>query len=166
MLPKKQRKPVRKNCSYCETSFMYSGSHGARNKNFFCSHDCYIAYKTKKIEVSCDWCGHIFLKKRSDISRTQHNYCSPECCLEHRHKQGENSWNHRVNGKVVHRDVMEKKLGRKLSPDEEVHHIDGNHFNNAPENLIVLSKSEYAKIHSSWKARDEHGKYVETQPNT
>lgn len=160
------RKPTRKNCSNCETSFMYTGSHGTRNKHFFCSHKCYIAYKTKKIEVKCDWCGSAMLKKRSDIGRTNHNFCSPECCLMFRHKQGESNWNHRVNGKVVHREIMEKKLGRKLRSDEEVHHIDGNHFNNDPDNLIVLSKSEHSKIHASWKARDEHGKYIEAQSDS
>ena len=71
-----------------------------------------------------------------------------------------------MNGKTVHRDIMEKKLGRLLRADEEVHHIDGNHFNNDPDNLIILSKSEHSKIHSSWKARDEHGKYVKTQSNS
>lgn len=161
-----KRRAVRKCCSYCGTVFTYVGSHGTRNKHFFCSHECYIAFKTKKAEVKCDWCGKSMLKKRSDIWRTDHNFCCPECCLLYRQKQGETSWNHRVNGITVHRGILEKKLGRELRADEEVHHIDGNHFNNDPDNLIALSKSEHAKIHSSWKARDEYGKYVKTQSDS
>ena len=71
-----------------------------------------------------------------------------------------------MNGIAVHRGILEEKLGRGLRADEEVHHIDGNHFNNDPDNLIALSKSEHAKIHSSWKARDEYGKYVKTQSDS
>ncbi len=161
-MSKQKRRAVQKCCSYCGTAFYYAGSHGTRNKNFFCSYDCYIAFKTKKTEVKCDWCGKSMLKKRSDIWRTDHNFCCPECCLLYRQKQGETSWNHRVNGITVHRGILEKKLGRELRADEEVHHIDGNHFNNDPDNLIALSKSEHSKIHSCWKVRDEHGKYVKT----
>ena len=41
------------------------------------------------------------------------------------------------SGKLVHRWVEEKKLGRKLKPGEVVHHRDGNPLNNSPNNLIV-----------------------------
>ena len=46
-----------------------------------------------------------------------------------------------------HREVMEKHLGRKLKPNEHVHHIDGNPRNNAIDNLMLVSASEHAKIH-------------------
>jgi hypothetical protein len=41
------------------------------------------------------------------------------------------------SGKLVHRWVEEKKLGRKLKPSEVVHHKDGNPLNNSPDNLKV-----------------------------
>lgn len=40
--------------------------------------------------------------------------------------------------KEIHRDVMEKKIGRKLLPNEVVHHIDGNKKNNNPNNLLIF----------------------------
>lgn len=46
-----------------------------------------------------------------------------------------------------HRYVMEKYLKRKLRRNEEVHHLDGNKFNNDLSNLVVLSKVDHAKLH-------------------
>jgi hypothetical protein len=37
-----------------------------------------------------------------------------------------------------HRAIMEEKLGRKLLPEERVHHLDHNKKNNSPENLVVF----------------------------
>jgi len=48
-----------------------------------------------------------------------------------------------------HRYVMEKHIGRRLKASEEVHHLDGNKFNNDIDNLIILSKADHAKLH--WK---------------
>lgn len=46
-----------------------------------------------------------------------------------------------------HRVVIENYLGRKLSMNEHVHHIDGNPKNNSIDNLEVVTPEEHAKIH-------------------
>jgi transposase len=54
-----------------------------------------------------------------------------------------------VEGKQVrlHRFLMEKKLGRKLTFDEVVHHINGNKHDNRVENLEVLSRGDHLRLH-------------------
>jgi hypothetical protein len=49
------------------------------------------------------------------------------------------------NGKLMrlNRYVMEQHLGRKLEPDEQVHHIDKNPANNDISNLLLTNKYEH-----------------------
>lgn len=47
------------------------------------------------------------------------------------------------------RYLLEMKLGRSLLPEETVDHIDGDHTNDAPDNLRVLSRAENASW--AWK---------------
>jgi hypothetical protein len=46
-----------------------------------------------------------------------------------------------------HRHVMEQFLGRKLTRDEEVHHINGDKLDNRIDNLTVLSKKAHSNLH-------------------
>jgi hypothetical protein len=55
----------------------------------------------------------------------------------------------RVNGKEMplHRHVMEQTLGRPLQPFEYVHHINGNRYDNRPENLQLVTPKEHSAYH-------------------
>lgn len=46
-----------------------------------------------------------------------------------------------------HRLIAEKKLGRRLTPDEIVHHDDERKSNNAPANLEPLTHPEHRRLH-------------------
>jgi hypothetical protein len=53
---------------------------------------------------------------------------------------------------------MQDYLGRKLEPDEEVHHINKNPLDNRIENLVVMKRHEHIRLH-----RDEKQKYPEVK---
>lgn len=50
-------------------------------------------------------------------------------------------------GKMLHRVVMEARLGRRLKADEDVHHIDGDKTNNEDNNLALVTKSGHQRLH-------------------
>ena len=53
-----------------------------------------------------------------------------------------------INGKKVklHRYIIEKNIGRKLSIFEVVHHKDGDIYNNNIENLEIMSIEEHSAL--------------------
>lgn len=54
-----------------------------------------------------------------------------------------------INGKTKrqHQIIMESYIGRALKKGEVVHHLDGNKRNNDISNLMIMTKSEHAKLH-------------------
>ena len=47
------------------------------------------------------------------------------------------------------RFLVEQNIGRKLSPEEDVHHKDGDATNNNIDNLEVILHGEHQKMHST-----------------
>lgn len=50
-------------------------------------------------------------------------------------------------GRSVHVVLMEEHIGRKLHPDEVVHHIDRNRQNNDISNLRLMTRNEHTRLH-------------------
>jgi len=62
-------------------------------------------------------------------------------------------WDHPLHyvsdGSVYyHRHVASIKLGKWLTKEDHVHHIDENRLNNSPDNLEVLTAEQHAIIHN------------------
>lgn len=56
---------------------------------------------------------------------------------------------YRYGPNFSHRVIAEKKLGRKLKPEEVVHHIDEDKSNNDLDNLIVFAtKADHTSYHN------------------
>jgi hypothetical protein len=58
-------------------------------------------------------------------------------------------------GKQVleHRMIIQAAIGRKLSKDEDVHHINEIRDDNRIENLQIMSKSDHTRHHNKFKQR-------------
>lgn len=132
----------------------------------FCSHDCYGKSLIKDRTRTCPICGKTFNKRGADT------YCSLKCMYISRRGENHPLWNggttkyngyiyQRVDCKAVkqHRKVMEDYLGRKLRPDEVVHHKDHNRANNDISNLEVMTKSEHSRLHAceKWERQKRKG---------
>lgn len=63
------------------------------------------------------------------------------------------------NSKFEHREVAERILGRKLSDEEIVHHIDFIRDNNSPSNLCVMNKKNHKHYHNwhRWMEKNKPG---------
>lgn len=50
-------------------------------------------------------------------------------------------------GRSEHVEIMERRLGRHILPDEVVHHIDGDRANNHTDNLALMTRAGHARHH-------------------
>ena len=102
----------------------------------------------------CERCGKPFWAAKGEDRRGYvRKYCSRKCFRPT--KRGEaisTDGYYVINAVKVHRTVMEKKIGRKLSPREIVHHINGDKLDNRIENLMIVTRSEHNRIHKFFKS--------------
>jgi len=95
-------------------------------------------------EKECVACKEVFsaLRKRSILC--------PDCYKQSRKKEDLSSNNY-VPGKPNkrgHRIIAEKILGRILSYNEVVHHLNEDPKDNSVDNLWVMSRRDHARLHS------------------
>lgn len=122
-----------------------------------CSKKCrgvYLKDVNKKGENrKCVSCGKDFYHKPSEDRRGyNHKFCSRKCwCPTEKGRAISLDGYYVIDGRKVHRIIMEKYLGRKLLSTEIVHHINQDKLDNRLENLQIVSRSEHNKIHKSLK---------------
>lgn len=130
-------------CDYCGKSYT---SYQCGKYNHFCSIECrrkgaYLMINNISLEEK---------QRRTElmirVNKTINN--TPEKIERRRQALSKDNGGYKkYYGRHAHRVVMEEFLGRALSSDEIVHHIDGNKQNNDISNLTVMSRSEHIREH-------------------
>lgn len=126
----------------------------------------------------CMNCGCSFNRSKMPSGRledlsdyAERKYCSKRCFDLVNRGENHHNWKGgtKVNrdgylinnqtGKFVHREIVEKYIGRLLRDDENIHHIDGNKQNNDISNLVIMSNSDHRKLEVINQSRDAKGRF-------
>lgn len=148
-----KRKPrVTKPCEVCGAPIEGTARYLARRR--FCSRRCGSPTvgreQSTKVGRPCPGCDGLIVDYPNALAKRR--YCSIPCARRHQSKRFTTGPVVQAHGYVtvgrryVHRMVAEEMLGRPLRTDEHVHHINGNKTDNRPENLMVLSAAEHARL--------------------
>jgi ribosomal protein L33 len=117
----------------------------------FCSQECMWEWRRHGSTLACDMCGDNFYRRYGEQdSGAVHAFCSRECTFAWRAKHSKTDTYRKIGARHAHRVIAERMVRRKLKPGEVVHHKNGDHRDNRPENLAILpSQAEHARIHFS-----------------
>jgi HNH endonuclease len=140
-----------------------------RDKGKFCSRKCLadnVRQRTKKHQGVCTKCGKPWTRGYAGKK-----FCDRRCMSKYgggRYIDNKGYVRVIVGGKDYkeHRLVMEQHLGRKLSPTEHIHHLNGVKHDNRLENLQIVSSQEHTAItaHDTWSTWRKLQIYLQTHP--
>lgn len=125
-------KPFTKICLWCKVTF-----NSPHSKYDFCSEDCRKYSFSSKMKIFLD-----IPQCLEDASRKLDKILGYVRVYVPMHPEA-NTWGYVYE----HRVIAEQMIGRRLEPDEIVHHKNGKRWDNRVENLEVMDKIEHAKLH-------------------
>lgn len=114
-------------------------------KRRWCNKTCMDAARAPK-DRACQRCETMFRPKANRKRGTP--YCSRKCANVGRPIKG--PYRKVRDGEKVrlaHRVTKERELGRPLTSDEIVHHVDHDKSNNDPGNLKITTMPEHSRHH-------------------
>ena len=153
-----------RSCSHCASPF--HPQYG-RPDNSYCSRACYLRARwgTVTPKPECPVCG----EPCTSTGRRKQKFCSFGCRVKAQAEpRGQRNGRIRYGSKgryyalltphhphadgkgyvMEHRLVVEKAVGRFLTADEVVHHVDGDTRNNDMANLRLMAKADHDALHS------------------
>ena len=123
----------------------------------------------RTITLTCRHCGKTFTRLAYRVAMPDHaGYCSLSCGAKARIGPRAVNWKGgrtKKDGYILirrsdhphadpstgyvreHRLIVEQSIGRYLTPEEVVHHINGDKSDNRIGNLAVMSASEHSRLH-------------------
>ena len=121
-------------CKECGATFTTYPSRLKRGEGKYCSNDCANLIRGKSFEKNGNWKGGRYLLKDGYVG---------VCIGKGKYKR-------------EHVVIMEKHLGRKLHPWENVHHKNEDKTDNRLENLQLMDAAEHASHHHLGSRKTEY----------
>lgn len=133
-------------------------------KSLCCSRKCGFSPRTKRITRSCAHCGKSITRRASEM-RSEKSYCSRQCYHQGRVLTMDRYIKFHVGTRGInettvreHRLIWEEAYG-PLSPDMNIHHINGNKSDNRLENLMAVPMKKHMMLHNGW-VMNEQGDWI------
>lgn len=137
-----------KKCEYCGKEIICKIRRDITRKRF-CSRRCLGLYSVKMGWLKCDYSEKTRQKMRKSKLKLLKTGWRPVGWRAYDLPIRLSGRGYYFKGnKRLHTILMEEKLGRKLIPNEVVHHKDFNKLNNLLDNLVVMTRSCHMKLHT------------------
>jgi hypothetical protein len=137
-------------CLECGKTFQKYACLLSNPERTFCSKQCVGKAKRHGSTLHCAMCDSEFYRRfgEQDLDVRKNQFCSKECYQEWRSLYRKADTYIKVGSRHLHRIIAEQILGRSLTKDEVIHHMDEDKHNNHPSNLALLpDQAFHAKVH-------------------
>lgn len=145
-------------CAECGIAFARLPCQLGRGRGRFCSKACLGKSKRNGSQLHCAMCDSRFYRRfgEQDIGEREKQFCSRQCYTDWRAANRSVDTYLKTGHVHTHRVVAEAVLGRRLTAEEVVHHIDENKQNNHPSNLAVFpTQAHHARCHFGGMSDEE-----------